>query len=412
MWTRGTAFVCCTIIITTIELTASPGWALSPDWTQCLNRDDTFSNEIAIEACSAILRGDNVSRDNSAIAYSSRAHAWSAKGDKDRAIADYGEAIRLDPEHAIAYNNRGLAWAAKGDKDRAIADYDEAIRLNPQFVLAYNNRGNAWLDKGDNDRAIADYDEAIRLNPKYINAYNNRGNARSAKSDNDRAIADYDEAIRLNPKFADAYNNRGLSWSAKGDIDRAIADYDEAIRLNPKFAIAYNSRALSWSTKADNDRATADYDEAIRLNPKYANAYSNRGRWYFYKGDFNAAAADLLRGSDLKDNAYTMLWRYLARAHLRQDGAAELSANAARLTTKDWPYAVIDFYLGRRTLDEMRAAANNANNKCEASFFAGEWQLLQGNTTDAKASLQIARDTCPKTFAEYRSAVAELKRLQ
>jgi tetratricopeptide (TPR) repeat protein len=31
--------------------------------------------------------------------------------------------------------------------DRAIADYDEAIRLNPQFAMAYFNRGNTWQRK-------------------------------------------------------------------------------------------------------------------------------------------------------------------------------------------------------------------------------------------------------------------------
>jgi lipoprotein NlpI len=106
-----------------------------------------------------------------------------------------------------------------------------------------------------------------------------------------------------------------------------------------------------------------------------------------------------------------MLWRYLALGRMGQDGAAELSANATRLRTKDWPYAVIDFYLGKRSLDEMHAAAGNANDKCESAFYAGEWQLLRGNKADAKASLQIAADTCPRTFVEYHGAISELKRL-
>ena len=42
---------------------------------------------------------------------------------------------------ANAYNNRGVAYGAKGDRDRAIADYNEAIRLDPKFAMAYNNRG-------------------------------------------------------------------------------------------------------------------------------------------------------------------------------------------------------------------------------------------------------------------------------
>src|SRR5438105_4313303 len=55
------------------------------------------------------------------IAYHSRGVAYKAKGDNDRAIADYSEAIRDDPKHGFGYDNRGVAYKAKGDNDRAIA---------------------------------------------------------------------------------------------------------------------------------------------------------------------------------------------------------------------------------------------------------------------------------------------------
>jgi lipoprotein NlpI len=157
-------------------------------------------------------------------------------------------------------------------------------------------------------------------------------------------------------------------------------------------------------------RAIADYNEATGLNPKEL-SYRFRGYFYFYMGDFAAAAADLLHANDLADNAYAMLWRYLARGHLKQDGAPELGVNAARLKNKDWPYAVIDFYLGRRSLAEMRAAAGKPDEKCGAEFYIGEWHLLRGSKANARAALLAAADTCPKTFIEYIGAVAELKRL-
>jgi lipoprotein NlpI len=103
--------------------------------------------------------------------------------------------------------------------------------------------------------------------------------------------------------------------------------------------------------------------------------------------------------------------RYLARGRLRQDGAAELGVNAARLKTQDWPYALIDVYLGRHSLEEARAGARKAPEKCEADFYVGEWHLLRGDTVDAKSAMQAAADTCPKDFVEHAAAVAELKRL-
>src|SRR5215475_2117523 len=71
------------------------------------------------------------------------------------------------PNLAWAYTNRGIAYRAKGEPDRAIADYGKAIWLNPKFADAYNRRGIAYRANGRPDRAIADYDQAIRLNPNF-----------------------------------------------------------------------------------------------------------------------------------------------------------------------------------------------------------------------------------------------------
>src|SRR6266567_3870887 len=85
---------------------------------------------------------------------------------KPVALADYNEAIRLDPKSALALSDRGVAYGNKGDYDRALADLNEAIRLDPKSAHAFRNRDIVYAYKGDYERAIADLNEAIRLNPK------------------------------------------------------------------------------------------------------------------------------------------------------------------------------------------------------------------------------------------------------
>lgn len=315
-------------------------------------------------------------------------------------------------QRAPEWNYCATAGGTPDERIRNCTALIESARETPKGrARAYNNRGVALSQKGDRDGAIADYDQAIRLDPKLASAYNGRGLAWSNKGDLDRAISDYDRAIRLDPGLARAYSNRGSAWSTRGELVRAIGDYSQAIRLEPEYPIAYYNRGSARSARGDLARAMGDFDQAIRLDPKYMEAYKSRGYARFAAGLFDKAADDFGKAADLADNSYAMIWSYLARARLGQDAAADLSAAVARLNAKEWPVPVIEFLLGRRSADDLRTAAGSATEQCEAAFYLGEWQVLRHNAAEATAALRGAAETCPKSFVEYASALAELKRL-
>src|SRR5215469_10046479 len=143
------------------------------------------------------------------------------KASGDAAIAACTRAIASGTYHGHAleklYHDRAFEYHSKHDNELAIADYNEAIRINPDDADAFYRRGNAWREMGDNARAIADYDEAIRLDPNHASALNNRGAAWLEKGQNDRAVADFSAAIRIDPRDPDYHNNRGDAWQLKGD---------------------------------------------------------------------------------------------------------------------------------------------------------------------------------------------------
>jgi lipoprotein NlpI len=216
-----------------------------------------------------------------------------------------------------------------------------------------------------------------------------------------------------------AYTNRGSGWRDKGEYDRAIADYNDAIRLDPQFVQAYVNRGRTWSNKADYDRALADYNEAIRLSPQDARAYLNRGVTRFAQGQFESAQADVSAAVRLNPNdAYSVIWRYFAqaRADHKSAAASELATNATKVDRQKWPAPIIDLLAGMTDVHGVLEVASSDPKKereqmCVAAFFVGEWYLLQGQRTEARTSLERAERECPKSFLQYFSAAAELKRL-
>jgi tetratricopeptide (TPR) repeat protein len=163
---------------------------------------------------------------------------------------------------AVAYTHRGLAYSEARENNRAIQDFTQAIRLDPDYAPAYNDRGVAYKDIGEFDRAIEDYTHAIGMYPRYAKAFANRGIAYKNKGENGHAIEDYTRAITLDPKFAPAYNNRGVAYNSQGDHVRAIEDFNQAIMLNPEYTMAYYNRGLAFKANGDNDRALTDFSRA------------------------------------------------------------------------------------------------------------------------------------------------------
>ena len=105
------------------------------------------------------------------------------RGHEDRIAACSRLIAKSGGRDAVAFDNRGAEYGDKGDYDRAISDFSEAVRIDPKYALAWQHRGAALLRRNEVDRAIADLTQSIRLDANNLNALNDRGMAYAAAGD-------------------------------------------------------------------------------------------------------------------------------------------------------------------------------------------------------------------------------------
>jgi tetratricopeptide (TPR) repeat protein len=291
---------------------------------------------------------------------------------KDDNVAACTRLIAAKKDLLSAYIQRGRFYTRRGDNwDQAIADFGEALRLDPRNVDALALHGVLTINRGDAARAQAEMNEAIRLDPKSAIAHNSIGFFHNTKGDYDRALAEINEAIRLEPKFGYAYKNRGLIYENKGTFDKALADFHTALNLDPgkqerlgrdaaqgiervqqklatpgggsrpaptastddqatcfrgaagdenaaactrliesgglsvsELARTFRQRANVSTRKGNFDAAMADLNESLRLEPNNVDARALRAGGYVGKGDYDRALADLKEARRLDPKSY------------------------------------------------------------------------------------------------------------
>jgi len=146
--------------------------------------DNTFSDDVRIiysDSAPAAVQPDKAAYDRGREAYDQKNY--------DRAITEFTEAIRLNPNYELAFYFRAEAYTIKEDYDKALADFTQAIRLSPNDTDNYNERGYVYIIRNDFDRAIADFNQTLKIDPNNTDAKEGLELARQRKQNSTPAAA-------------------------------------------------------------------------------------------------------------------------------------------------------------------------------------------------------------------------------
>ncbi len=231
-----------------------------------------------VAACTAVTRAEGASAHQRATAFAQRGVARASVGEQARAVADFGRALRLDPNLAFAYFERAAIHHSRGAFDSAVADYDRALAIDPTLENAAYRRALALTSRIDDFATLlVQANSLIEANPRNAAAWNNRCWIRAVEGvELEAALADCNRSLGLEPNDPNVFDSRGLVYLKLNNPRAALADYEAAVRLEENAHFVYG-RGIARLELGLGDEGNADLVRAAELESDIAETYAAYG---------------------------------------------------------------------------------------------------------------------------------------
>jgi predicted CXXCH cytochrome family protein len=221
--------------------------------------------------------------------YFELASAYQAAGQLDRAIATYGEALRVDAQYPAALLGLGTALQQAGELGPAADAFEQATHAAPDNPKAWNELGQVDIDLGRAPQALEALKKSIALGPEAPQPHNGLGIVLAQSGDFPAAEAEFREAIRILPNYGEAHGNLAGVLDLEHDLKQALYEFDLAVRLSPEDANTRFNYGAVLSREKRFDEARTQMQAAVHANPNFAEAHEMLGRFYEQQGQTDDA---------------------------------------------------------------------------------------------------------------------------
>jgi tetratricopeptide (TPR) repeat protein len=250
-----------------------------------------------------------------------RGNVFLNRGKLDQAVADFNEALKLEPANVWALADRAMAqtWLRhfddaekdlkaaeardqdnpvvlrsraliaelKNECEKAVDFYTRSLVKDPGNNFAVGHRAICEANLSKTDQALADSALALKADPSWIDLRVLRANIFVRRGNNAEVAREAELLTSENPKSDYAHVAAGKIYAKLARTNEAMKAFDAALAIAPE-AYVYLNRAQARPF-TDRIGRLADLDAALKLDPKNLDALAEKAEQLAVDGDLKSA---------------------------------------------------------------------------------------------------------------------------
>jgi len=311
-------------------------------------------------------------------------HYFNKYEEMTEAIANYEQALHIDPDYALAYAGLAVAhcfraiWTAD---EEAFSKAEEAARKALALASALPEAHTslalvAWLKERDWEKAEDEFKEAIGLNPRDAEAHHWYGQLLEQMHRPHEAFVEVLKAYEVDPLSPRFNHTLGVMLNFSRRYDEAVIRFEKALEIDPNFVGARfrlaRSKQVAWYWEG----AEEVYRSFVEDDPDNPHVHQWLGGMLLSVGRREEALVEIELALELADEpaqmglSYNVGWFYYLLG--KQDLALQyMKAASQGYTQPYWTLGMILNELGN--YDEALEALKKAKETLGGSFIFPSW---------------------------------------
>ncbi len=222
---------------------------------------------------------------------------YEAAEEKNMALHEYEEVLKIAPLNIPVYRRMATLYHAQGETEKAEKIYQLLKDLYPEDAINFVALGYLAVKKGKPEAAIQILEEARAKKVSSIELYFLLGLAYEAKQSLAKAVEIYKQGMQLYGENDQLNFHIGNCFYEQGQMMQAETFLQKAIQLNPKNADALNCLGYLWADHGLHLKEAIELiKRALALEPSDA-AYLDSLGWAYYKSKMLKESIEALKKS-------------------------------------------------------------------------------------------------------------------